>query len=275
MTETRGTGPVWSDEPLVTGASQPDWTALAERHEQEIRRRKQKRVVATGVVATAAIGGIIATVIQVSGSGHKSASTTAAAVTGSGSRSSAPADSGESALPFADASASVGVGVGVGVGAGASAGASRSAAPTRSATARPAAPAGAGTPAAAPPPAPGPGATSNPPQPAPPAGKPYSARQVCGSGYNVIGSHSLGGASVYLLYNSATGDNCVTTIADNPSGAVPMNSTLTVRGGGSASDPGTFTYYAGPVTEHAPNTCVEWGGSYQGTTWTSSWSHCG
>ncbi|KQV16024.1 hypothetical protein ASC99_28930 [Kitasatospora sp. Root107] len=109
----------------------------------------------------------------------------------------------------------------------------------------------------------------------PPAGKSYSPVQVCGSGFNVIDSHSLGGATVYLLYKGATGDNCVTTIANDPSGPVPMNATLALKDGGSASNPGSFTYYAGPVTKRAANTCVQWGGSYQNSTWTSGWTHCG
>ncbi len=112
------------------------------------------------------------------------------------------------------------------------------------------------------------------PSPSPATGNPYSAAQVCGSGYSVIDTHNLGDATVYLLYNSATGDNCVTTLAANPAGAVSMNATLAVQGGNSANNPGTFTYYAGPVVEHAPSACVEWGGSYKTASWTSGWSHC-
>jgi hypothetical protein len=63
-------------------------------------------------------------------------------------------------------------------------------------------------------------------------------------------------------------------MADDPSSAASMNATLAVEGGSSASNPGTFTYYAGPVTEYAPSSCVEWGGSYAGSSWTSGWSHC-
>jgi hypothetical protein len=112
---------------------------------------------------------------------------------------------------------------------------------------------------------------------APPAGtaNPYSPSAVCGSGYGVIDSHGITGATVFLLYNRATGDNCVTTLATNATAAKSMNAKLSVQGGASGSDPGTYTHYAGPVTEHAPNSCVQWGGSYNGSTWTSSWSHCG
>jgi hypothetical protein len=117
------------------------------------------------------------------------------------------------------------------------------------------------------------GSGNNPPPVS--SGNPYSPNSVCGSGYGVIDSHSLGSAIVYLLYNSATGDNCVTTLADTPTSAAAMNATLAVQGGSSASNPGTFTYYAGPVVESAPSACVEWGGSYKTTSWTSGWSHCG
>jgi hypothetical protein len=103
----------------------------------------------------------------------------------------------------------------------------------------------------------------------------YAPAQVCGSGFAVVDQHALSGATVYLLYNSSTGYNCVTTMATSVAGTVPMNATLTVQNGGSASDPGNWTYYAGPVTEHAPSSCVEWGGTYQDSSWTSGWSHCG
>ena len=103
---------------------------------------------------------------------------------------------------------------------------------------------------------------------------PYTPTQICGSGYGVVDSHSLGSATVYLLYNNTTGDNCVTTLATTPTTAVAMNATLSVLGGSSASNPGTFTDYAGPVVENAPSSCIEWGGTYQTTTWTSGWSHC-
>ena len=111
--------------------------------------------------------------------------------------------------------------------------------------------------------------------PAPTGENPYSAGAVCGSGYGVVDHHALTGATVYLAYNDATGQNCVVTLADGGSSAVSMNATLAVEGGASASNPGTFTYYAGPVYEYAPSSCVKWGGSYQSSSWTSSYGHCG
>jgi len=104
---------------------------------------------------------------------------------------------------------------------------------------------------------------------------PYSATGVCGSGFSIIDSHALTGATVYLLYDDSTAQNCVTTLSDADLGAVAMNATLKVEGGGSASDPGEYTWYAGPVIEDAANACVQWGGTYRSESWTSGWSHCG
>lgn len=103
----------------------------------------------------------------------------------------------------------------------------------------------------------------------------YTATQVCGSGFKVIDSRGITGATIYLLYNSSTEYNCVVTLATTVNGSVSMNATLAVQGGSSGSNAGSFTYYAGPVKEHAPSECVKWGGSYKSSSWTSSWSHCG
>lgn len=116
--------------------------------------------------------------------------------------------------------------------------------------------------------------TGNTPPPVS-SGNPNTPNAVCGSGFGVIDSHALTGANIYLLYNDSTGQNCVTTLATSPTKAVSMNATLSVQGGSSGSDPGTYTDYAGPVTLSAPGACVEWGGAYNGSSWTSSWSHCG
>lgn len=103
----------------------------------------------------------------------------------------------------------------------------------------------------------------------------YTPTEACGSGFSTIDHHNLTGATIYLLYNGSTGYNCVVTMATKVNGTVFMNATLSVQGGSSASDPGNWTYYAGPVTEHAPSTCVQWGGTYKSSSWTSGWTHCG
>ncbi|MEV4615047.1 CHAP domain-containing protein [Kitasatospora sp. NPDC049258] len=104
---------------------------------------------------------------------------------------------------------------------------------------------------------------------------PYTPAAVCGAGFGVVDSQGLDGARVYLLYNATSGQNCVTTLVDHPAGAVPLNATLSVQGGASASDPGTFASYAGPVRLAAPGACVQWGGTFKTTSWTSDWGHCG
>jgi protein kinase-like protein len=104
---------------------------------------------------------------------------------------------------------------------------------------------------------------------------PYTADQVCGSGYSVIDSHALSGGTIYLLYDSSTGKNCVGTLRTLVSGKISMSATLHVQGGSSSSDSGSYTYYAGPVALEAKSTCVEWGGSIASSSWTSGWSHCG
>ncbi|WP_431912020.1 protein kinase domain-containing protein [Nonomuraea jabiensis] len=106
---------------------------------------------------------------------------------------------------------------------------------------------------------------------------PYNAASVCGSGYKVIDSRSIAGgnATVYLLYNSGAGKNCVITMSRMlyPEKA-QMNAILQVKGGSSASNPGNFTAYAGPIRLPGKQKCVIWGGSWGGQSWKSGWSHC-
>ncbi|MFC4014530.1 protein kinase [Nonomuraea purpurea] len=105
---------------------------------------------------------------------------------------------------------------------------------------------------------------------------PYSAASVCGSGYKVINSRSLGsGATVYLLYNSGAGKNCVVTMSRVVwPGKMSMNASLQVKGGSTGSNPGKFTAYAGPVRLPAKGKCVIWGGSWGVQSWKSGWTHC-
>ncbi|MEV4524914.1 protein kinase [Streptosporangium sp. NPDC049304] len=115
--------------------------------------------------------------------------------------------------------------------------------------------------------------TAKPPQ----KPNPHTATGLCGGGYKVINSRALGSvATVYLLYNTAQGKNCVVTMSRYvTSSKVAMNAILRVKGGSAASDPGKFTAYAGPVRLPAVKKCVIWGGSYGSRSWKSGWSHCG
>ncbi|MEV4009194.1 protein kinase [Nonomuraea angiospora] len=112
-----------------------------------------------------------------------------------------------------------------------------------------------------------------------PSGKPntFQPTTVCGAGYKVVDSRSIAGgnATVYLLYNTGAGKNCVVTMARMvfPQ-KVQMNAVLQVKGGSSGSNPGSFSAYAGPVRLPAKQKCVIWGGSWGGQVWKSGWSHC-
>ncbi|WP_221762174.1 serine/threonine-protein kinase [Nonomuraea sp. WAC 01424] len=124
-----------------------------------------------------------------------------------------------------------------------------------------------------------PTATKTTPKPtAKPTLKPntYSVVTACGSGFKVIDQHALGSsATIYLLYNTGAGKNCVVTMSKlvYPN-KVSMNATLQVQGGASGSNPGKFTAYAGPVRLAAVKKCVIWGGSWNSLSWKSGWSHC-
>ncbi|MGW2144516.1 protein kinase domain-containing protein [Nonomuraea bangladeshensis] len=109
-----------------------------------------------------------------------------------------------------------------------------------------------------------------------PKPNPYNPVAVCGSGYKVVDSHMLAGDRVYLLYNASAGKNCVVMMsAFVYPGKVKMNAILQVKGGASASNPGMFSAYAGPVRLPAKGKCVIWGGSIGAASWKSGWSHCG
>lgn len=106
-------------------------------------------------------------------------------------------------------------------------------------------------------------------------GNPYTPTEVCGSGYEVIDSSGVTGGTVYLLYNSSNGYNCVTTLKSTSLGtASAMSAFLEPEGGSRTTDQGSFSYYAGPVKVHAPNVCVRWGGSVGTSTYTSPFEHC-
>jgi murein DD-endopeptidase MepM/ murein hydrolase activator NlpD len=107
-------------------------------------------------------------------------------------------------------------------------------------------------------------------------GNPYTAEEVCGSGFGVIDSAGLTGGRVYLLYNSGNSDNCVVTLKSTNLGtATPVSGFLEPQGGTRTTDQGSYGYYAGPVKKHAPGVCVKWGGSVGSSSYTSPFEHCG
>ncbi|MEV0995224.1 serine/threonine-protein kinase [Nonomuraea sp. NPDC050202] len=104
----------------------------------------------------------------------------------------------------------------------------------------------------------------------------YKPTAVCGAGYKIVDSRSLGAnATIYLLYNSSAGKNCVVTMSRlvHPK-KMPMSAILQVKGGSSGNNSGSFTAYAGPVRLPAAKKCVIWGGSWSSYSWKSGWSHC-
>ncbi|MET7460298.1 peptidoglycan recognition family protein [Nonomuraea sp. NPDC005501] len=106
---------------------------------------------------------------------------------------------------------------------------------------------------------------------------PHTAEEVCGTGYKVIDSQALGtNGTVYLLYSTSAGKNCVATIKKTSIGKASATSAfLEVQGSARKTDTGQFTYYAGPVAAAAADKCVKWGGSVGTSTYTSSFEHCG
>ncbi|MFE9204758.1 protein kinase [Micromonospora sp. NPDC007230] len=115
---------------------------------------------------------------------------------------------------------------------------------------------------------------------APQKPNPYTAGQACGSGYQVIDSATLTAngvrkGRVYLLYNTASGANCVVTLKDTDVGrATTVSAYLEVQGKTRVTDRGAFEYYAGPVRAGAAGACVKWGGSAGGASYGSAFEHC-
>ncbi|WP_405142122.1 N-acetylmuramoyl-L-alanine amidase [Sphaerisporangium sp. NBC_01403] len=106
---------------------------------------------------------------------------------------------------------------------------------------------------------------------------PYTPEQVCGTGYSVIDSAALGSAgTAYLLYDSVSGYNCVTTIKSTSLGTASATAAyLEVQGKTRITDSGNFAYYAGPVRAAAIDKCVKWGGKAGSSTYDSPFEHCG
>jgi hypothetical protein len=105
---------------------------------------------------------------------------------------------------------------------------------------------------------------------------PYTPQEVCGAGYSVIDSAALGtSGTVYLLYNSGNGNNCVATLKRTSLGTATATSAyLEVQGSSRVTDSGNFTYYAGPVRAAAADKCVRWGGKAGTSTYDSIFEHC-
>jgi hypothetical protein len=128
--------------------------------------------------------------------------------------------------------------------------------------------------------------------PARAATNPFTAAQACnndfgGSWANTSDGHRAISASdgtkvgdVYLMYNSATGYNCVVTLKAVAIGtSTGLGATLTVQGSGTYTQSGNYKYYA--AKQHsAVDTCVKYQGDVLYTTmWEGAgrdtWGNCG
>ncbi len=102
---------------------------------------------------------------------------------------------------------------------------------------------------------------------------------ACGGGYSVIDSAPLGtggaAGTVYLSYNAANGQNCVSTMKNDSAGTATATAAyLEVKGSARQTDSGSFSYFAGPVKATAADKCVKWGGSAGGQVHDSQFEHC-
>ncbi|MFC7381750.1 M23 family metallopeptidase [Sphaerisporangium rhizosphaerae] len=114
------------------------------------------------------------------------------------------------------------------------------------------------------------------PRSAPSGSNPYTAAKVCGSGFKQVDVATLGSQGrVFLMYSSATGQNCVATVRNSGRGKVAASAYLEVKGKARQTDAGSFQYYAGPVRAKAARTCVKWGGSIGTAKYDSPFEHCG
>lgn len=106
---------------------------------------------------------------------------------------------------------------------------------------------------------------------------PYTAEEVCGTGYKQIDSQAVTGGRVHLMYNASNGYNCVVTLKSTKLGTESeVSAFLEVRGEARKTDKGDFGYYAGPVRKSAPGKCVKWGGQVGASGgYTSPFEHCG
>ena len=95
------------------------------------------------------------------------------------------------------------------------------------------------------------------------------------SGFEMIDSVKLGSAgTANLLWNGSLGQNCVITLKMASVGTPTATSAfLEPEGSTRTTDSGNFSYYAGPVKRTAPS-CVKWGGSAGGNSYTSGFEHC-
>lgn len=101
------------------------------------------------------------------------------------------------------------------------------------------------------------------PLPAEAAGNPYTPYDACGSGFSIIDQADLSwGGTVYLLYNSRTGENCAATIKSQYVGTPTWTGAalrLDAPSDDAYADNWDYKYYAA-VKVFARGHCVQWSG---------------
>ncbi|MET7788960.1 hypothetical protein ABZS93_20460 [Streptomyces sp900116325] len=98
-----------------------------------------------------------------------------------------------------------------------------------------------------------------------------SPTAVCGAdgdSYSVVASSPVKFSSgtvagtVYLLYSSGNGKNCVVTVKTSYTGTATFTTAqLIIQNGNTHVDQGNYTSYAGPVRGSAAGKCVKYWGS--------------
>lgn len=128
--------------------------------------------------------------------------------------------------------------------------------------------------------------------PAQAATNPFTAAQACNNDFGGSWAYATDGhrtisapdgtkvGDVYLMYNGATGYNCVVTLKAVAIGtSTGVSASLTVQGSGTYTQSSNYKYYA--AKQHsAVDTCVKYEGEVlYGTMWEGagrdSWGNCG
>ncbi|PSK67765.1 hypothetical protein B0E53_00236 [Micromonospora sp. MH33] len=128
--------------------------------------------------------------------------------------------------------------------------------------------------------------------PAQAATNPFTAAQACNNDFGGSWAYASDGhrsiyssdgtkvGDVYLMYNSASGYNCVATLKRVAVGSTTgVSAEIRVEGGSWVDDSGSFKYYAA-IQRSAVDKCVMYRGEVlYGTSWQSagrsSWGNCG
>ncbi|RJL29999.1 hypothetical protein [Bailinhaonella thermotolerans] len=75
-----------------------------------------------------------------------------------------------------------------------------------------------------------------------------------------LGNWPISGGYIAVYWNSSTGKNCAATYTNKPGVKQFIGVWIDATGGGSDSDTGMFSYYAGPASVYARGKCVSFMG---------------